>query len=458
MSIKKRLKNNLHQSELSFFKNADSYKNIVQDIITLAKKKGATAAEVDASLGGGFSISVRKGELESADHSNGKTLGVTVYFGKKSGSAISSDLTPEAINLVLEKACHFARCTEKDPFIGLADKKLMAFDYPDLDLFYPWDIQVEKAIELALECEACGFAFDKRITNSEGASVVSSQVLSIYANSHGFMGTIPTSRHNISASFIASKGKEMQRDISYSKAIDPLNLEKPKIIAEDAAAKALKRLGAKRIKTCHCPVIFQAEVARSIISTLLAAVSGTAIYRKSSFLLNKLNKPVTVNSLTIREDPLIPRAFGSTPYDSEGVKLYPSNIVTDGVLNRYVLDSYSARKLKTKTTGNAGGLHNVLVSTGNQNLAELMREMNTGLLVVELLGNGVNLITGDYSRGAFGYWVENGEIKFPVIGATIAGNLKDMLKGIVKIGNDIDRRSSLLTGSILIDKMTVAGN
>ena len=431
-----------------------------KDIINQAKKMGATAVEVDIQGNSGFTVNIRKNQVETLEHNKGKTLGVTVYFGYRTGTAITSDLTPEAIHTTIEKACYIARFTSEDPCVGLADKALMAYDYQDLDLKLsnPWQIQTEEAIELAKDAENQGFCYDKRLTNSEGTSLETSKTFAVYANNHDFCGITTTTKHGFGCSFIAEHRGEMQRDYYYTLARDALDLEDTGKVAREAAKRAVDRLGARKITTRECPIIFTAEIASSLIGHFLRAIHGNNIYRKASFLLDHLHQPVLAKHINIEENPHMPKALGSVAFDGEGVKLFRSDVVMDGVLQRYVLDSYSARKLTMQTTGNAGGMHNVIVKTGGFTLNELLCKMNTGLLVTELMGDGVNIVTGDYSRGVFGYWIENGLIQYPVARATIAGNLQDMLLNIVAISNDIDYRSNILTGSILLDKMTLAGD
>jgi PmbA protein len=432
---------------------------LTSNIIIQAKKMGATAVEVDACASSGFSINVRKSEVETIEHSNGKTLHITVYFGYRTGSATTSDLKPESIHTAIEKACHIARFTSEDPFVGLADPELMAYDYQDLDLdlYHPWPIKVEEAIELAKNAEDEGFSYDKRIINSEGASLDTFETFDLYANSHGFCGTTATTKHSFGCSFIAKHKNDMQRDYYYTVAHEACDLENADHVARQAAKRTINRLNAQRITTRECPVIFAPEIAGGLIGNFVNAIHGSNIYRKSSFLLDHLHKPVLAKHINIEENPHIPKALGSAAFDGEGVKLFRNDVVVDGILQHYVLDSYSARKLKMKTTGNAGGIHNLIVKTSDLDLDRLLKKMGTGLLVTELMGSGANIVTGDYSRGVFGYWIENGFIQHPVTGVTIAGNLKDILLNIVAIGNDVDHRSNILTGSILLDNMTVAG-
>ncbi len=431
---------------------------LTKDLVSQAKKMGASAAEAAASLDSGFAINVRKNEVETVEHHKAKNLTITVYFGSRSGSAATSDLKPEAINIALAKACHIARFTEEDSCAGLAEKELMAYSYPDLDLYHPWPIKIEEAIELAKNCEAKGCAYDKRITNSEGAAVNTFASFGVYANSHDFCGTTLATRHGISCSLIAEHNQEMQRDYYYTVARLASDLENYEAVATKAAKRSVARLGAKKIATQKSPVIFAAEIASSLIGSFIKAIHGANLYRKASFLLDHLKQQVFSKYVTIAENPFMPRALGSAPFDAEGVKLEKTNIITDGVLERYVLDSYTARKLNMKTTGNAGGVHNLIVKTGELNLEELLKKMGTGLLVTEFMGGNVNTVTGDYSRGVFGYWVENGGIAYPVTGATVAGNLKDIFLGIQEVSNDVDYRANILTGSILVDEMTIAGS
>lgn len=443
-------------------KNEIKFCNLANDIISKAKKMGASCVEVDAGISSGFSLNVRKNEVETIEHSNGKNLGVTVYFGYRTGSATTSDLSSQAINAMLEKACYIARFTSEDPFVGLADKTLMAYDYKelDLDLYHPWRIKVEAAINLAKSAESTGFSYDKRLINSEGSSLNTFEAFDIYANSHGFCGTMASTKHGFSCSFIAEDKGEMQRDYYYTTARNARDLENADQVAICAAKRTIDRLNAQRITTRSCPVVFISEIASSLIGNFIRAIYGSSIYKKSSFLLDQLNKQVLAKHINIEENPHIPKALGSAAFDCEGVKISKSSIVVDGILQRYILDSYAARKLKMKTTGNAGGVHNLIVKSSNLDLDlnGLLGQMGTGLLVTELMGDGVNIVTGDYSRGVFGYWVENGKIQYPVTGITIAGNLKNMLLGVVAVGNDIDHRGNILTGSILLDNIIIAGS
>lgn len=428
------------------------------EVLEKARKQGATAAEVELGVGTFFSLNVRNGELETIEKNNGKGLGITVYFDKRIGSAETSDFNPEAINQTLEKACNFAKFVNEDPYVGLADPTLMAKNFPDLDLYHPWDIEIDEGIMMAKNCEKQGFLFDKRIINSDGARINSSQSFSIYANSHGFLGKSFHTKHSLSCHFIAEEKSKMQCDSYYTIARDKNDLESMQNVANKAASRAVNRLNAKHISTRHCPVIFLAEVAGSLLHDFVNAIYGDNLYRNSSFLLNHLGKQIFPEFINIEERPHVSKALGSTAFDAEGVGTKRSMIVKNGILERYVLDSYAARKLQLETTGNAGGITNVFINTGKLDLPQLIKEMNRGFLVTDLLGDSVNLLTGDYSRGVFGFWIENGEIQYPVEGATIAGNLQGMFRNIIAIANDVDHRSSILTGSVLIDRMTIAGD
>lgn len=442
----------------------DQLKTLATKVVAQAKALGATAVEVDAGTSHGFAVNVRDNQVETVEHSNGKELSVTVYFDKNTGSAGTADFSAAAITAMLEKACYIARFTNPDPFAALAERELMAYDCQnaDLDVYHPWRLEIDEAIELAKTAEAAGFAYDKRIINSDGAAVDTYQVFDVYANSLDFCGATAATKHSVSCSLIAKdQNNDMQRDYDYTIAHRASDLDDVNTLAKRAAQKTVARLNARRIATCNSPVIFAAEVARSLVGNLLRAINGNNIYRKSSFLLDAVGKPVCASHLNLIEDPHLPKGFGSAYFDDEGVKLFKNNIVVDGVLQHYLLDSYAARKLNLQTTGNAGGVHNVIVqsATGlDLDFKQLLAKMHRGLLVTELMGDGVNIVNGDYSRGVFGYWVENGIIQYPVTGATIAGNLREMLFNIVAVGNDIDRRGNILTGSILVDNMMLAGN
>lgn len=434
----------------------DQLQQIAQDIIQLTRKAGASSAETEISFGTGQNVSVRQGETENIEYNRDKGCSVTVYFGQRKGYASTSDLSPQALKDTVEAACNIAKYTAEDAFCGLADAQLMAKDFPDLSLHHPWHIDVDTALSLAKRCEAAALAADSRISNSEGASIYSQSGAFAYANSHGFTGGYPSSRHSISCSVIAEANGLMQRDYWYSSARDALDLDTPEQVGQIAGSRTVRRLGARPIKTGQYPVIFEAPLASGLISTLISAISGGNLYRKSSFLLDSLGQQIASPLLQIDEDPFLLKGAASSPFDNEGVACRPRTLVENGVLQGYLLGSYSARKLGMQSTGNAGGAHNILVRSTGHSLEDLLQTMGTGLLVTELLGHGMNMVTGDYSRGAAGYWVENGEIMHPVEEITIASNMKEILKGIVAIGKDHIPHSSRLTGSILVDRMTVA--
>jgi PmbA protein len=434
----------------------EQLKQISQDIIQLARQAGASSAEAEVSFGTGQNVSVRQGETENIEYNRDKGCSVTVYFGQRKGYASTSDLSSQALKDTVEAACNIAKYTAEDPFCGLADAERMATEFPDLSLHHPWAIDVEQALALASRCEAAALAVDSRISNSEGASIYSQSGAFAYANSHGFVGGYPSSRHSISCSVIAESNNQMQRDYWYSSARDAQDLESPEQVGQIAGSRTVKRLDARAIKTGQYPVLFEAPLASGLIGTLLSAISGGNLYRKSSFLLDSLGQTIASPLLNITEDPFIRKGAGSSPFDNEGVACQQRTLVENGVLQGYLLGSYSARKLGMQSTGNAGGAHNILVRSTGQSLQQLLQTLDTGLLVTELLGHGMNMITGDYSRGAAGYWVEKGMIVHPVEEITIASNMQEMLKGIIAIGNDIIPNSSKSTGSILIERMTIA--
>jgi len=435
-------------------------KNIVSDALERARALGATQAEADVSLQKGLTTTVRLGEVETVEYQRDRGMGVTVYFGKRKGSASTADLSARAVSETVEKACDIARYTAEDDCSGLADPGELARDIPDLDLDHPWDISPEDAVECARSCEAAGRSVDTRITNSEGATVGSHRGVRVYGNSHGFLGGYPSTSHSISCVLLAQTGDDMQRDYWYSSARDGRDLESAEAIGRKAGVRAVARLRARKLATQRARVLFSPEVARGLIGHFLGAIRGSSQYRKSSFLLGAAGQQVFPSFLELRERPHILKGLGSSPFDSEGVSTRDRELVQDGVLQGYVLGSYSARKLGLRTTGNAGGNHNLLVESKSGGLAveDILRELGTGLLVTELMGQGVNGVTGDYSRGASGFWVENGVIGDPVHEITIAGNLKDMYRNIAAIGSDVDLRGSVRVGSVLISEMTIAGD
>ena len=432
-------------------------KNIVQDLLDEAKKQGASAAEAGLSQETGLSVSVRLGDVETIEHHCSQGLGVTVYFGQRKGSASTTDLSPASIKETVSAACSIARYTSEDEFSGLPDKELLATEFPDLDLNHPWHLGTENAIELALESEEAARNFHVEITNSEGASINTHQGNYVMGNSLGFLHGYPTTRHSLSCSVLAQRGDSMQRDYWYSVARNAINLESPKEIGKKAAERVLRRLEGRSLSTRQCPVLYSAEIASGLLASFIGAISGGNLYRKSSFLLNALDTQVFPEFIRIYEQPHLKGALGSAAYDGEGIATKSRDIVSDGILRSYVLSTYSARKLGLQSTGNAGGVRNLSITTSDLDLKGMLKQLGTGLLVTELMGPGVNILTGDYSRGAAGFWVENGEIQYPVEEITIAGNLKDMLKNIVAVGNDIDYRGNVRTGSILVERMSIAG-
>ena len=443
-------------ADLRFSYSLDEIKQMSEDVLKVAKNLGASAAEAELSLSIGQNVSVRLNEVENIEYNRDKGMSVTVYFGQQKGHASTSDLTQQALKDTVAAACNIAKYTAKDEFCGLADADLMAKNILDLDLHHPWNISVDEAIELAKECEAAALSVDSRITNSEGASVSTGEGYFAYSNSHGFTGGYPSSRHGVSCSVIAESEDSMQRDYWYSTARAAEDIQIAADIGRLAGERAVRRLNSRKISTCQVPVLFEAPLASGLISTLINAISGGSLYRKSSFLLDSLGKQVASPLLNIVENPHLKKGLASSPFDNEGVATQARQLVKEGVLQGYVLGSYSARKLGMKTTGNAGGNHNLIVQSGANDFSGMLKQMGTGLLVTELLGTGVNMVTGDYSRGAAGFWVENGVIIHPVEEITIASNMADMLKMIVGIGTDVVIQGSKQVGSILIERMTVA--
>jgi len=430
---------------------------LAEDVLKHAREKGATACEVDVSEGFGQSVGVRCDEVETIEFNRDKGVGITVYAGQRKGYASTSDFSAQALRETVEAAIDIARFTAEDDCAGLADAALMAKDCPDLDLFHPWALSVEEAIETARRCEQAAFDASPRISNSEGASISTQQAQFVSANSLGFIGGYPTSRHYISCSVIAGEQEAMQRDDWYTTHRNAAQLDNPQHVGRIAAERAVARLGGRKVKTGEFPVLFESPLAAGLLGSLVHAASGGALYRKSSFLLDHLGKRVMPEFVQICERPHIKCGLGSAAFDSDGVATRDRDIVTDGILQSYFLSTYTARKLGMQTTGNAGGSHNLIIQPGQLDLDGLLAEMGTGLFVTELLGHGINYVTGDYSRGAAGYWVENGKIAYPVEEITIAGNLRDMFLDIVEIGNDVLVRGSRQVGSILVGEMKVAG-
>ena len=444
-------------SERDFSYSNQRLRSIATELLDHARARGASACEADVSEGFGQSVTVRRGEIETIEYTRDKGAGITVYLGQRRGYASTSDLGRNALHAAVDAALAIARYTTADPCAGLPEADELARDAPDLDLFHPWDVPVEDMIEIARRCEAAAFAVSPLVTNSEGASVSTQRSHFVSANSLGFMGGYASSRHYLSCSVIAGKGEAMQRDDWYSGRRDARELAPAETLGEYCARRALSRLGARRLSTREVPVLFEAPLAATLIGNFVHAASGGSLYRKASFLLDRLGTPVFSPCVRISERPHLARGLASSPFDDDGVATRDREVIRDGVLEGYFLGVYSARKLGLKTTGNAGGCHNLIVQPGAHDLDGLIRLMDRGLLVTELLGHGVNYVTGDYSRGAAGYWVERGEIQYPVQEITIAGNLDRMLRDIVAAGNDAIIRGSKQVGSLLLAHMTVAG-
>ena len=437
--------------------DVERLKTIVQALLDEAKRQGATAAEAGLSQENGLAVTARMGEVETIEHHCDQGLGVTVYFGQRKGAASSTDLSPEAIKETVSAACSIARYTSEDEFAGLPDKALLATEFPDLDLNHPWALSADDAIAIAIECEAAALSYHPDIVNSEGASVNTHQGIRVLGNSLGFLHGEISTRHSISCSVVAQRNDSMQRDYWYSVSRRAKNLETAAAIGEKAAERTIRRLEARRLSTRQCPVLYCAEIASGLLGSFIGAISGGALYRKSTFLLDALDTQIFPDFVQLYEQPLLRSALGSSAYDGEGVATQSRDIVKDGYLRGYVLSTYSARKLGMQTTGNAGGVHNLTIAPGTQDFQGMLNLLNSGLLVTECMGQGVNMVNGNYSRGAAGFWVENGEIQFPVEEITIAGNLKDMYKNMVAVGNDVDYRGNIRTGSILIERMSIAG-
>ena len=436
----------------------DALSEVAQQVLAAAKAGGATAAETDVSQAFGLSVTVRKNDVETIAYNRDKGIGVTVFVGARRGHASTADFSAAAIADTVAKALTIARYTAEDDCAGLADPALLAKSWPELDLYHPWDLEVDEAIALGRECEAAALAVDPRLTNSEGATVSRHEGEFVYANTLGFSGGYASSRHGIYCAVIGDDDGAMQRDDWYSSSRSPHELESAVRVGRLAGERTARRLGARRLATLECPVLYEAPIATGLIGHYVSATSGGSLYRKSSFLIDSLGRQVFAPQVSIREEPHLLRGQASAPFDDEGVATYPRDVVRGGVVQGYFLGSYSARKLGMVSTGNAGGNHNLVVTHGEDDLSALMHRMGRGVLVTELLGHGVNAVTGDYSRGAAGYWVEDGEIAYPVEEITIAGNLTRMFRDIVAIGNDVDSRGSRHCGSVLIGSMTVAGN
>jgi len=443
-------------SHFSF--SADRLQQLARDVLAYAASRGAGAAETEVSESVGQTVTVRRGEVETIEYNRDKGIGVTVYLGQQRGHASTTDFTPRAMRDTVDAALSIARFTAADDCAGLADEDLLAREIPDLDLWHPRDLPVERAIEIAKACEAAGFAVDKRLTNSEGATVSTQGSHFVYGNSLGFLAGFPGTRHGLWCAMVAGKNDAMQRDDWYETGRDAAELPDAASVGRRAGERAARRLGARKIATTQAPVLFEAPVAASLLGHFVSAVSGGNLYRKSSFLLDSAGTKVFADAVNLSELPHLAKGLASAPFDEEGVATHPREVVRAGVLQGYFLGSYSARKLKLKSTGNAGGNHNLVLQDTGLDFRGLLKTMGKGLLVTELLGHGVNPVTGDYSRGAAGFWVEGGEIAYPVQEITVAGNLRDVFRGIVAAGNDIVRRGSRQCGSILVERMTIAGD
>ena len=437
----------------------DALAEISQDLLARARALGASQAEVNCSEERGLEVNVRMGEVETVESTRDRGIAVTVYFGKRKGSASTADLQPASLEATVAQACAIARHTEDDEASGLADPELMARDIQEFDSWHPWELQAHEAVDLALACEAAGREADSRIGNSDGASVGTGRSLSVYANSHGFIGRERDTHHSMGCALIAGQGDGMQRDGWYTSALAREDLWSAEDVGRRAAERTVARLQPRALATGEYPVLFAPEIARSLVGHLLGAVSGGALYRRASFLLDSVGSQLFPAWVSMDEQAHLARGLRSTAFDGEGVATRAhSPLITDGVLQRYLLGSYSARRLGLTSTANAGGVHNLQVSSNAGDMQQIIAGMSRGLLVTELMGQGVNSITGDYSRGAGGFWIENGQIAYPVDGITIAGNLRDMFTSIEAIGNDVDVRSHIRIGSTLLGRMTVAGS
>ena len=441
-----------------FTYSIEQLKQITQDILQQAQAAGATACAAEVNQGFGQNVTVRLNQVETIEYNRDKGLGVTCYFGQRRGHASTSDLSAAAIRDTVAKALTIAKYTAEDSFAGLPEPEMLARDIPELDLYHPWVWSVEQAIELAQTCEAAALAVDPCINNSEGGSISTQESLFVYGDSLGFLAGYPTSRQGVSCAVIAESEAGMQRDYWYSTARAAGQLQSAAEVGRIAGERTLRRLNARKLKTMQAPIIFEAPIATGLLGNFVSAVSGGNLYRKTSFLLDSLGQTVFAPAVQIVERPHIKQALGSSPFDTEGVATQDREVIRDGVLQGYFLSTYTARKLGMHSTGNAGGCHNLIIESSALDFAALLKKMDTGLVVTELLGQGVNPVTGDYSRGAAGFWVEHGEIQYPVEEITIAGNLKDMFKQIVAVGNDIVVRGSRQSGSILIENMTIAGD
>lgn len=432
---------------------------LVENMLALAMQQpGVTNVEVAGSTSVGLTTKVRMGETEVIEFNRDKSIGLTVYKDKRTGSASITDLTQVSIVSAIQAACRIAEYTEPDPYSGLAAKDQLATNVPDLDLYHPTNISPEEAIINAKECEAAALSYSKEITNSDGAAFSTNDQLYVYGNTEGFISSYQTTKFSAYCVMIGQRGSSMQRDYDFTVARDIHDLTSLTTIGKKAAEKVTARLGARKLDTCQAPVIFAPKIATGFWGTLVSAISGGNLFRKSSFLVDTLNQKIFPDFINITEQPHILKGLGSAPFDDDGVATKYKEIIKNGILNSYLLSTYSARQLGMQTTGNAGGIHNVFVAPGKDDLSGMLKNMQRGLLVTELLGHGTNIITGDYSHGAAGFWIENGAIAYPVEEITIAGNLRDMFTNIVAVGNDLDYRSNIITGSVFLERMTIAGN
>ena len=447
----------LDKTDILAFPHAESFKNIVADALKMAAAAGATQAEAGLSVSQGLSVATRMGSVETIEHQQDNGLGISVYIGQHKGSASTSNLDPEAIRKTVEAACNIARYTSEDPCAGLADVELMATEFRDLDLYHPWSIEPQAVIDLALECENTALSYDPRIVNSEGASVDLGSGVSVYGNSHGFLQAQHKTQHSISCSVVAESQGKMQRDYWYDVSRNADHLQSAQDVGRICAERTVRRLDAEKLSTRQSPILFVPDMARGIVGHFASAINGAAQYRKSSFLLDAVDTRVFPEFFQLAEFPFEAQALGSANFDGEGVALREAPLVQDGVIQNYLLDSYSARKLGLQTTGHGSGVHNLTLNDTGKSFEDCLAEMDRGFLVTELMGQGVSTVTGDYSRGAAGFWVENGQIDHAVEEVTIASNLREMFLGIVSLGNDIDNRGNIRCGSMLIENMTIAG-
>lgn len=431
--------------------------NIVDETLSFAKQQGATAAEASMSKVQGIAVGTRLKEIETLEFTNDGGLGIVVFVGNKKGSASTADLSPAALKLTVTKAIEIAKYTNEDEFAGIADAELMATEFPDLDLYHPQTLDAEYALEQALLCENAGLEQSELIVNSDGASYNANIGVKVYGNTHGINSGYPSTRYSLSCVLIAQKDEDMQRDYAYTVSRDAKQLDTPESVGKEAAAVTLSRLGARKLATTKAPILFHRDIASGLFGHLIGAISGGSLYRKSSFLLDSLGEELFPTWLNIEERPYLKQGLASSSFDNEGVQTRDMDIIKDGALCNYLLTSYSARKLGMTSNGHAGGIHNCIVSSTGESDEELLKKMGTGLIVTELMGQGVNIVNGDYSRGAAGFWVENGVIQYPVHEITIAGNLRDMFKNIIAVGKQKEVRGALQTGSVLIDNMQIAG-